>query len=142
MNCTECIVGDVVIPEGSDLFIPLHFIHRNPIHWPDPLKFDPDRFLPEEIEKRPRYSFMPFSIPPRNCIGKIFCIIIFHVLNFFIFSGMSFAMMSMKVSILNLIRNFRIISTQHKSVASIKLRYHVLIASKDGYGVTLETRKK
>ncbi|CAH1380516.1 unnamed protein product, partial [Tenebrio molitor] len=52
----------------SELLIPVHFIHRNPIHWPDPLKFDPDRFLPEEIEKRHRYSFMPFSIPPRNCI--------------------------------------------------------------------------
>jgi cytochrome P450 family 4 len=76
-------IRDIVIPQGSELFIPINFIHRNPIHWPDPLKFDPDRFLPEEIEKRPRYSFMPFSIPPRNCIG------------------MSFAMMPMKVALPN-----------------------------------------
>ncbi|XP_068900357.1 cytochrome P450 4C1-like isoform X1 [Tenebrio molitor] len=116
-------IRDIVIPEGSELLIPVHFIHRNPIHWPDPLKFDPDRFLPEEIEKRPRYSFMPFSIPPRNCIG------------------MSFAMMSMKVSLSNVIRNFRIISTQYKSVESIKLLINVVIASKDGYGVTLKPRK-
>ncbi|KAJ3620580.1 hypothetical protein MTP99_004515 [Tenebrio molitor] len=67
---------------------------------------------------------MPFSIPPRNCIG------------------MSFAMMSMKVSLSNIIRNFRIISTQHKSVESIKLRINVVIASKNGYGVTLKLRKK
>ncbi|KAJ3620581.1 hypothetical protein MTP99_004516 [Tenebrio molitor] len=117
-------IRDIVIPQGSELLIPIHFIHRNPIHWPDPLKFDPDRFLPEEIEKRPRYSFMPFSIPPRNCIG------------------MSFAMMSMKVSLSNIIRNFRIISTQHKSIESIKLRINVVIASKNGYGVTLKLRKK
>jgi cytochrome P450 family 4 len=76
-----------VIPQGSELFIPINFIHRNPIHWPDPLKFDPDRFLPEEIEKRPRYSFMPFSIPPRNCIGKTFFIKFFHILNFLSFQG-------------------------------------------------------
>jgi hypothetical protein len=54
---------------------------------------------------------------------------------------MVFAMMSMKVSIANMIRNFRIISTQHKSVESIKLRINVLIASRDGYGVTLQPRK-
>jgi cytochrome P450 family 4 len=145
-NCgtvmNEYVVGDIVIPQGSELLIPVHFIHRNPLHWPDPLKFDPDRFLPEEIEKRPRYSFMPFSIPSRNCIGNIFSIIIFHVLNFFIFSGMSFAMMSMKVSLSIIIRNFRIISTQHKSVESIKLCINLVLASKDGYGVTLKPRKK
>jgi cell division protein FtsL len=85
---------------------------------------------------------MPFSIPPRNCIGKIFYTMIFHVLTVFIFSGMSFAMMSMKVSLSNIIRNFQIISTQHKSVESIKLRINELLASKDGYGVTLKLRKK
>jgi hypothetical protein len=85
---------------------------------------------------------MPFSIPPRNCIGKIFYIMIFHVLTVFIFSGMSFAMMSMKVSLSNIIRNFQVISTQHKSVESIKLRINVLLTSKDGCGVTLKLRKK
>ncbi|CAH1380530.1 unnamed protein product [Tenebrio molitor] len=115
-------ICDIVIPQGSELLIPVHFIHRNPLHWPDPLKFDPDRFLPEEIEKRPRYSFMPFSIPSRNCIG------------------MSFAMMSMKVSLSIIIRNFRIISTQHKSVESIKLCINLVLASKDGYGVTLKQK--
>jgi hypothetical protein len=55
---------------------------------------------------------------------------------------MSFAMMSMKVSLSNIIRNFKVISTQHKSVESIKLRINVLLASKDGYGVTLKLRKK
>jgi cytochrome P450 len=67
---------------------------------------------------------------------------IFHVLTVFIISGMSFAMMSMKVSLSNIIRNFQVISTQHKSVESIKLRINVLLASKDGYGVTLKLRKK
>ncbi|KAH0809335.1 hypothetical protein GEV33_013456 [Tenebrio molitor] len=110
-------IRDVVIPEGSQLLIPVHFIHRNPKYWPDPLKFNPDRFLPEEVEKRPRYSYMPFSIPPRNCIGK------------------TFAMMSMKVSLTNMMRNFRIVSTQHKSIETMKLHINVLISSANGYGV-------
>jgi hypothetical protein len=51
-------------------------------------------------------------------------------------------MMSMKVSLSNVIRNFRIISTQYKSVESIKLLINIVIASKDGYRVTLKPRKK
>jgi hypothetical protein len=51
-------------------------------------------------------------------------------------------MMSMKVSLSNVIRNFRIISTQYKSVESIKLLINIVITSKDGYGVTLKHRKK
>jgi cytochrome P450 family 4 len=81
----EFLPGDVVIPEGSQLLIPVHFIHRNPKYWPDPLKFNPDRFLPEEVEKRPRYSYMPFSIPPRNCIGITFLSSTFQILYCFCF---------------------------------------------------------
>jgi hypothetical protein len=51
-------------------------------------------------------------------------------------------MMSMKVSLTNMMRNFRIVSTQHKSIETMKLHINVLISSANGYGVTLESRKK
>lgn len=63
-------LDDKLVPAGSILGITAVNIHRNDKYWPDPLKFDPDRFLPEEVAKRHPYSYIPFSGGPRNCIGQ------------------------------------------------------------------------
>nr|CAD7196161.1 unnamed protein product [Timema douglasi] len=59
-----------VVEKGSNIFIPVYAIHRDPNHYPDPERFDPDRFTEEGKKSRHRFSYLPFGEGPRNCIGK------------------------------------------------------------------------
>jgi cytochrome P450 len=60
------------IPSGSIMGISPYLLHRNPLWWERPEEFDPDRFLPDRIAKRPRYAYLPFGGGPRTCIGSAF----------------------------------------------------------------------
>ena len=61
-------IKDQIIPPGVTCVLYLYQLHRNPKHFPNPEKFDPDRFA--EQTGRHAFAFAPFSGGPRNCIGQ------------------------------------------------------------------------
>jgi len=64
-----------VIPKDTIVGIHIAAVQKNPEFWPNPEKFDPDRFLPENRKGRHHYAFLPFSSGPRQCIGNVFSLI-------------------------------------------------------------------
>lgn len=63
--------SDAIVPKGTQIAIPVWGLHLDPEYYPDPHRFEPDRFTDEEKAKRPHYSYLPFGEGPRNCIGEI-----------------------------------------------------------------------
>lgn len=66
------VLGGYPIAKGSIVGFCPYVLHRHPGHWENPEGFDPDRFLPERSQKRPRYAYLPFGGGPRTCIGNHF----------------------------------------------------------------------
>ncbi|MBB2910360.1 cytochrome P450 [Streptosporangium becharense] len=68
----EDVIGGYHIPKGSNIYLNLFIYHRHPDFWPEPTRFNPERFSPEEVAKRPRNLYQPYGSGPRLCIGKHF----------------------------------------------------------------------
>ncbi|CAD5225195.1 unnamed protein product [Bursaphelenchus okinawaensis] len=71
-ECVEdCEIKGIKFKKGVCVQCPVHLTHYNPEYWPDPLKFDPNRFLAinNHVDN---LTWMPFGIGPRNCVGMRF----------------------------------------------------------------------
>nr|XP_019525749.2 cytochrome P450 4C1-like [Aedes albopictus] len=91
-NISEDIVLEDgnLIPAGCIANIHILDLHRDPEQFPDPDRFDADRFLPEEVDRRNPYAYVPFSAGPRNCIGQ------------------KYALMELKVVVVNALLKYRV----------------------------------
>ena len=72
MAVRDIAVDGSRVEKGSLVLVGIYAVHRDPVVWPRPLVFDPDRFAPEAGKAFDRWQFIPFAGGSRSCIGEHF----------------------------------------------------------------------
>ncbi|XP_054260183.1 cytochrome P450 4C1-like [Macrosteles quadrilineatus] len=116
----EVKLSDCTVPADHTIVVSIYGIHMNPKIYPDPERFDPDRFSPENSVSRSKFTFIPFSGGPRDCIGK------------------KYGMMIMKVMLVHILRRYKVKAVMN--IHKIKRKLVVALVSTEGYKVELEPR--
>ncbi|XP_042877584.1 cytochrome P450 3A29-like [Penaeus japonicus] len=116
--------GAYTFPAKSEVEVPVWSIHNDPLIYPDPHLFKPERFLPEEKKNRHPMAFLAFGTGPRNCLG------------------IRFAMMEIKLTLGTIIQNFRFKTCSRTKVPLPLVTRGALTHPQDGVWLTLEPRAR
>jgi cytochrome P450 len=65
-------LGEFFLPAKTTVLMSQFITHRDPRFFPDPLRFDPERFTPEAKARRAKFTYFPFGAGFRQCIGESF----------------------------------------------------------------------
>ncbi|XP_025016236.1 cytochrome P450 4c21-like [Tetranychus urticae] len=97
----DVVVKDKRLLKDTGVLVSCPIIHHNPNVYPDPEKYDPDRWTPENASKIPKAAYIPFGYGPRSCIGY------------------RYAILELKIYTIQIIRKFSLRSTRkHESIPS------------------------
>jgi cytochrome P450 len=86
----EVEVGGYRLPRGSLAILSPYVTQRDPRWFPEPERFDPERFGPGRVEDIPEYAYFPFGAGPHVCVGN------------------TFAMMEITVVVATLVQQFQV----------------------------------
>ncbi|XP_015379191.1 PREDICTED: probable cytochrome P450 6a13 [Diuraphis noxia] len=118
---TYRLSDDLILEKGQKIVIPIYSLHFDSNYYPDPKKFDPERFSPEEKAKRPSGVYLPFGDGPRACIGK------------------RFAELEIKLALVEILSKFEVLPCK-KTVIPLKYSKKVLTLMPE-HGIWLKFKK-
>lgn len=71
----DAVVDGYLIPAGTQVMVGVYAMHHDPALWPDPERFDPDRFADLRLAGDDRWRYLPFGGGPRSCVGDHFAML-------------------------------------------------------------------
>ncbi|KAF2898150.1 hypothetical protein ILUMI_08020 [Ignelater luminosus] len=104
--------------------IPIYSLHRDSKYFPDPEKFDPERFNDVNKQDIVPFTYLPFGAGPRNCIGS------------------RFALLEVKVVIFHILSRFEIIPIKETHIPLILSKSNVNPVPDEGFWLGLKPRQK
>uniref|UniRef100_A0AAR5Q4F4 Cytochrome P450 n=1 Tax=Dendroctonus ponderosae TaxID=77166 RepID=A0AAR5Q4F4_DENPD len=113
--------SNVTIEKGTLVMVTNLGIHYDPEYYPDPMRFDPERFTSENKAKRPFCSFMPFGEGQRSCVGKLLGIL------------------QSKVGLISILRNFKVTLSEKTKVPFSFDKSGVILNTNGKLSISLET---
>ena len=75
---------------GMRFWIPIYGLHHDEKYFPNPTKFDPDRFNEDNRDNINMDAYLPFGVGPRNCIGSRFALMEMKAMFFYLLSSFTF----------------------------------------------------
>nr|XP_014086784.1 probable cytochrome P450 9f2 [Bactrocera oleae] len=128
-ECTKDFVFEadgkrIEIKKGQTILIPVVGLQHDPQYFPNPEKFDPERFSNENKDKIKPFTYMPFGEGPRNCIGS------------------RFALLEAKAILYYLVRDFHIVPAKKSTIPMVLGNTGFQVAPKNGYWFKLISRSK
>nr|CAD7459333.1 unnamed protein product [Timema tahoe] len=124
-NCTKpCTIQgtDLLVVKGMKVLIPVVGLHMDPEYYPDPLKFDPERFSEKNQKARPHFTYLPFGEGPRICIG------------------MRFGLLQSKLGLATLLSKYKFTPCEDTSIP-LKMDRRAIFASPEG-GIPLRIQQR
>ena len=112
------------IEKNVGIIVPIYGFHRDPKYFPDPHKFDPERFSEENRRNIDPDTYLPFGIGPRNCIGS------------------RFALMELKTLLYYLLLNFKFEVTAKTQIPLKYAKNPIMLKSEKGVWLALKPREK
>lgn len=68
----DTVIHGLHIPQGARVVMSQYQVQHDPRFYPDPERFDPERWTLEAQATRPKFAYFPFGGGPRLCIGESF----------------------------------------------------------------------
>lgn len=113
-------MGDHVVPNHSLIICNIYATHHLAHIYPEPEKFQPDRFTAENSEKRNPYAFIPFAAGPRLCLGY------------------KYAYLEMKTIISRILRSYKMQTVAGKD--EIKPSFRITLRAQGGLWIRFQKR--
>lgn len=127
-----------ILSAGCNLNMQIFALNMNPKYFPEPEKFNPERFIEGNEKSENPFVYVPFSAGPRNCIGEKKKLFNLHKVYFIRHSGQKFAMLELKSTFCNIVRNFELLPGNIEPILLMQLT----LKSSNGIHVGFRRRER